>query len=427
MSAPLRILLATDAFPPVCGGSGWSTWELARSLTRLGHHAEVVKIVAGPAAAARGVQETRYDGLRVSEFHWPASRLPLVRNLQKNERLWPALRRFLAGRLQEGGFDLIHGQHAMTTVPSILAADDAGVPAVATVRDYWPVCYWADLIYDPSQPGLCPACSVGQMSVCVRPRAGAATPAAWTLIPYMRRNLQIKRSTLARAGAVIAPSHALSRDLRQRAPELAETQIYTIPNPVDMAPLDEIHSSSARPIAEPYVLYAGKLAPNKGVQFLIRAYREARLDWPLVVAGDGSLRESLEREARDTGVRLDVRGWLSRQETLTWMRHATMLAFPSYGPESLSRVLIEASALGVPIAAMDTGGTRDIIHHGLTGLLSRDPAGLARDLARLASDERLRTSLGQQARIEARSAFGAASVVERIERVYRSLLEPRAA
>ena len=63
------------------------------------------------------------------------------------------------------------------------------------------------------------------------------------------------------------------------------------------------------------------------------------------------------------------------------MRHATMLAFPSYGPESLSRVLLEAAALGVPIAAMDTGGTRDILHPGTTGLLSSDVEGFARDLA----------------------------------------------
>src|SRR6185295_14540806 len=115
------------------------------------------------------------------------------------------------------------------------------------------------------------------------------------------------------------------------------------------------------------------------------------------------------------------------EDTLRWMRHAEMLAFPSYGPESLSRVLIEASALGLPIAAMDTGGTRDIIHHGLTGLLSTDPEGLARDLARLFQDERLRSSLGSQARIEAHATFAAPSVVERVEHVYRSLLEPRAA
>ncbi|HXT69578.1 MAG TPA: glycosyltransferase family 4 protein [Vicinamibacterales bacterium] len=424
MSTPLRILIATDSFPPVCGGSGWSTWELTRGLIKRGHHVEVVKVDAG---GRRGVFQTHYDGIPVAEFCRPATKVPVVRNLQKNERLWPALEKYLHQRLRDGAFDLVHGQHAMTTVPSINAAAAAGVPAVATVRDYWPVCYWSDLIYDPQQSQLCPECTASMMTKCIRPRARAATPAAWTLIPYMRLNLQTKRRTIARAGAIIAPSHAITRDLRERAPEIAETPIYTIPNPVDMVPLDEIHATAKRPKDQPYLLYAGKLAPNKGVQFLLGAYAAAGVTWPLVVAGDGPMRAQLEAEARQRGIPMEVLGWISRNETLAWMRHAEVLAFPSYGPESLSRVLIEASALGVPIAAMDTGGTRDIIHHGLTGLLSKDPQGFAADLRTLANDDRLRAALGSQARIEAKSAFSAASVVERIEQVYRSLLEPRAA
>jgi len=371
MSAPLRVLLATDAFPPVCGGSGWSTWELARGLIKRGHHVEVVKV---DATGRRGVFETTYDGIRVSEFCRPASNVPVVRNLQKNERLWPPFEKYLRTRLREGAFDLVHGQHAMTTVPAINAAAEANMPAVATVRDYWPVCYWSDLIYDPSQPGLCPECTSGMMTRCVKPRAGAATPAAWTLIPYMRLNLQTKRRTLARASAIIAPSHAIASDLRTRAPEIAETPLYTIPNPVDMAPLDHIHDHAPRPKAAPYVLYAGKLARNKGVQFLLRAIQNAGISWPLVIAGDGPMRAEIELEARRRDMDVEILGWLPREQTLTWMRHAAMLAFPSYGPESLSRVLIEASALGTPIAAMDTGGTRDIVHHGETGLLSADPA-----------------------------------------------------
>ena len=315
----------------------------------------------------------------------------------------------------------------MTSVPSIRAGLATGIPAVATVRDYWPVCYWSDLIYDPSQPELCPACSITMMTRCVRPRAGSVPVAAWPIIPYMRANLQTKRSTLARAGAVIAPSHAIARDLRARAPELAQTPLYTIPNPVDMAPLDVAFAHAPRPMPEPYVLYAGKIALNKGVQYLIRAIRTAGVSWPLVVAGDGPMRATLEAEARDAGVPLQVLGWLPRNETVTWMRHASMLAFPSYGPESLSRVLIEASALGVPIAAMDTGGTRDIVHPGLTGLLSADVDGFSRDLARLFGDARLRSALGAQARVEAHAKFSAASVVERVEQVYRTLLLPRAA
>ena len=298
---------------------------------------------------------------------------------------------------------------------------------MATVRDYWPVCYWSDLIYDPTQPSLCPHCTAGMMTRCVRPRAGAATVAAWPLIPYMRANLRAKRQTLAGASAVIAVSHALADDLRARAPELAATPLYTIPNPVDMTGLDRVHDQSARPIDEPYVIYSGKLATNKGVQFLLGAVKDAGIAWPLVLAGDGPLRADLEERARAQGIPLRVLGWQDREAVLPWVRHAALLAFPSYGPESLSRVLIEAAAMGVPIAAMETGGTRDIIRHEATGLLSTDPAGFSRDLARLASDERLRASLGAAARADVHVRFSAASVVERVEQVYRALLLPRAA
>jgi glycosyltransferase involved in cell wall biosynthesis len=289
------------------------------------------------------------------------------------------------------------------------------------------VCYWADLIYDPDQPSLCPECTMTMMTKCVRPRAGAAAAAAWPLIPYMRANLTTKRTTLARAGAIIAPSHQIAQDLARRAPEIAGTPLYTIPNPVDMTGLDEVFASAPTPMHEPYALFVGKLATNKGVQYLIRAYADAGITWPLIIVGEGPLRESIEAEARARSVTIRVMGWLPRHDTLAWMRHASMLAFPSYGPESLSRVLIEASALGVPIAAMDTGGTRDIIHPGITGLLSSEPAGFSADLHRLHHDARLRASLGTQARAHSRATFAAASVVERIEHVYRGLLVPRAA
>lgn len=424
MSLPLRILIVTDSFPPVCGGSGWSTWELARGLVARGHHVEVVKV---DVRSRSGVFERDYEGVRVTQFCRQATNLPLVRNFVKNERLWGELAAYLTTRLSEGRFDIVHGQHVMSTVPAVRAGAATGTPVVATIRDYWPVCYWSDLIYDPTGAALCPACSVPMMMQCVRPRAGAAFPAAWPIIPYMRRNLTTKRRTLARAGAVIAVSHAIADDLKRRAPELAATPLYTIPNPVDMTRLDELHLAAPPPMDGPYVLYAGKLATNKGAQFLLEAYTRARLTWPLVVAGDGPLRGELETQARVSGIDLRLLGWLGRTEALAWMRHATMLAFPSYGPESLSRVLLEAAGLGVPIAAMDTGGTRDILHGGTTALLSNNQADFARDLARLAEDETLRRALGAAARADVHTRFHAPTVVEQIERVYRSLLLPRAA
>jgi glycosyltransferase involved in cell wall biosynthesis len=425
MSTPLRILVATDAFPPICGGSGWSTWELVRGLTALGHHVEVVKTEIGKAP---GVYDGRYQGVRVTTFRGQAADLPLVRNVIKNERLWTKTAEYLLQeRLRKDPFDVIHAQHVMTTVPSIRAGRASGTPVVATVRDYWPVCYWSDLIYDPQAAHLCPGCSVKMMTQCVLPRAGAASIAAWPVIPYMRANLRTKRRTLAQASAVIAVSSAIARDLIVRAPELSGTPMFTIPNPVDMTALDEAHLRSPRPMADPYVLYAGKLAVNKGVQFLLPAFASAKLALPLVVVGDGPMRGTLEAEARARRIDLRVLGWLDRDQVWAWMRHARLLAFPSYGPESLSRVLIEAAALGVPIAAMDTGGTRDIIQPEVTGLLARDVGGFARDLARLDHDERLRAAVSWAARADVHTRFSAASVVQRVEQVYRGLLDPVAA
>jgi glycosyltransferase involved in cell wall biosynthesis len=103
------------------------------------------------------------------------------------------------------------------------------------------------------------------------------------------------------------------------------------------------------------------------------------------------------------------------------MGHASMLIFPSRGPESLSRVLIEASALGVPIAAMRTGGTPDIVVDEQTGLLSATPEELAEDIRRLRGDAELRARLGSAARLHAEDRFDAPAVVERVERLYFDL------
>ena len=86
-------------------------------------------------------------------------------------------------------------------------------------------------------------------------------------------------------------------------------------------------------------------------------------------------------------------------------------------------MLIEASALGVPIAAMDTGGTRDIIEPGVTGLLSSSAEGFAEDVRTLRRDEALRVRLGVAARRRVESEFEAEVVVARVERLYLELVE----
>ncbi len=151
--------------------------------------------------------------------------------------------------------------------------------------------------------------------------------------------------------------------------------------------------------------------------------RRAELDWPLVIVGDGPDREALEKEAAHSGRDIRFVGWQDQAATANWLSHASMLIFPSSGPESLSRVLIEASAAGVPIAAMNTGGTADIVADEITGLLSNTLEELATDVRRLRSDAQLRGRLAEAAAAQARKKFEAASVVERVEQLYRRIVE----
>ncbi len=423
----MRILVPTDSFPPNCGGSGWSTYELVRGLRARGHDVAIVQPRPGPGTPMgthRKASTTilrEYDGFSIEELRSAAPPVPFVRNYFKNERLWRLVEGLLADRLAGGAFDIVHAQHVLTTVPAIRAARRRGTPVVATVRDYWPVCYWSTIIVDPARDRLCPACTVGNMTRCLRPRSGAAWPMALPLIPYMRRNLARKRATLADADAVIAVSSAIARDLAERAPELPPTKIVRIPNPVDIEGIRRA-ASSIKPLAEPYLVYSGKLEGNKGADLLVPIAHAAGLRVPLVLVGDGALRRSIQAEAREAGLDVRLTGWLPREEALHWVRHATALVFPSRGPESLSRVLLEAAALGVPIAAMNTGGTSDIVRHEQTGLLSQTAEGLAHDVARLLSDSSLASRLARAGRDHVERTFAQSAVVDRMQALYEELI-----
>src|SRR4051812_46874778 len=159
MPGALTILLATDVFPPKCGGSGWSTYHLARALRERGHRT----LVARPREGLRGSRLADYDGLPVLELGLGArgGGLPLVRGVLRQERFWPRFARFLADLARREGADLIHGQPLISIPAAVAAGTIAGLPTVATVRDYWPTCpIGTRLRRCPDLPQCSAACQV---------------------------------------------------------------------------------------------------------------------------------------------------------------------------------------------------------------------------------------------------------------------------
>ena len=210
----MRLLIVTDVFPPICGGSGWSAYELARGLRAHGHELTIVRPRLGGAAPT---EEEEFDGFRPVAFSAPAPGIPFVRNWFRNERFWPRFAEWLDTVIHANQVDLVHAQHALSAPPSVTAARRAGIPSVCTIRDYWPLCYWTDLMLNPPAGAVCPGCTPQRMSYCLRPRAGAAWPLATPFIPYMQANLQRKQRALAEADALIAISRAVAKTFARSA------------------------------------------------------------------------------------------------------------------------------------------------------------------------------------------------------------------
>jgi glycogen(starch) synthase len=387
----LRVVLASEVFPPRAGGAGWSTRALGLALRGAGHEVDVLTTSPGPALEA---------GLAVRRLA-----------VQGRKRL--AVPRAFARSLAELPPAVVHAQHSLSAL-GCLAGEEAGRVAV-TVRDHWPVCFWSTRV---SRGALCPACGLAPMTRCVEGRVPARAPLSWGAIPYMREDLRQKRAALARAGATLAVSEAIAGELRTAG----IPRVEVVPNIVDA---DETRALGAGrpsfPLPDRFLLFVGKLEENKGARLLVPAVAQSGAGLPLVVLGEGTLTHALKFEAASHDVTLVQRGWAHRDDVLAAMARATALVFPSLWPEPLSRVLLEALALGTPVAAMDTGGTREILGDGESGLLVADATALGAAVARLVHDAPLRRRIAEAARERAR-VFSPEALTPRYEAVYRRLL-----
>jgi len=386
----VRITLVSEVYPPRAGGAGWSTRALALGLRGAGHDVRVITTSPGPADE---------DGL-------PVERLRVA---GRKRLAWP--RAFARALGPEPG-DVVHAQHSLSALGA-LAGDGAARVAV-TVRDHWPVCFWSTRI---SRGALCPACGLLPMTRCVEGRVPARGALAWGAIPYMGWDLLQKRRALSRAGAVLAVSEAIAGELRAAG----VPRVETIPNMVDAGEAAAVaREAPSVQLPDRFLLFIGKLEENKGARRLVPAVAASGCGLPLVVLGEGTLQHELKFEAAAREVPLLLRGWASREDVLRAMARASALVFPSLWPEPLSRVLLEALALGTPVAALDTGGTREILEHGVSGLVADDDAGLAEAIRRLTSEPALRDAISEGARLRARH-FSPERLVPLYEAVYRRL------
>jgi glycosyltransferase involved in cell wall biosynthesis len=130
-----------------------------------------------------------------------------------------------------------------------------------------------------------------------------------------------------------------------------------------------------------YALFVGRLAPEKGVSTLLKAWVKLPAI-PLKVRGEGRLLGDVQAFARDHAVEIVPR--LSRGELVELFHGARFLVWPSEGLyETFGLVAAEAFACGVPVIASGTGVMAEMVHDHQTGLhfVPGNPDDLAKKAA----------------------------------------------
>ncbi len=386
----MRILYVSDVYFPRVNGVSTSIQTFRRELHALGHETELVAPqYPAPHADEPGVIRvpSRYVPLD------PEDRAMRWRELKRADRL-------LAGR----EFDLVHIQTPfLAHYAGLRFARAWDVPVIATYHTLF-----EEYLFHYAK--LAPR---GAMRALAR---------------------RFSRSQCNQLDAVVVPSTAMREALERYG---VVTRMEIVPTGIrlpDFAGGDGARFRERHGIApgRPLLLFVGRVAFEKNIDFLLRMLAGVRREAPdvlLVVCGEGPAGRSLARVVAALGLGRHVRfvGYLDRStELLDCYRAADVFVFASR-TETQGLVLLEAMALGIPVVSTAVMGTRDIVGPGRGALVpADDEQSFAAAVTRLLRDPALRARLSSEA-IDYAREWSAPGTARRLAAVYASVVAGHAA
>ncbi len=272
-----------------------------------------------------------------------------------------------------------------------------------------------------------------------RPRLVLSFHGRTDLAPLSATRRRLNAWCARRADAVVTVSRESAERL-VREWGMPPSHMHTIPNGLDLdryrpvASRDEqrqIRHELGLPVEPPLALCVANMVPIKALDVLMHAWRQVRMmhrSAELLVAGDGPLRDELQREATAVGCGSCVRFLGSRPDVDRLLRAADVFVLSSRY-EACSIAVQEAMASGLPVVATDVGGTGELVAPAETGWLV--PADRAEQLAErlqvALADEPMRRRMGRAARDIAVQRFGLDRCIEQYASLYAKLVQRGAA
>jgi starch synthase len=261
-----------------------------------------------------------------------------------------------------------------------------------------------------------------------------------------------ERTAIEAADAVIAVSSQMREDILATYPSVAPARVAVVRNGIDADeyrpdPGTDVLGTYGVDPTRPFVLFVGRITPQKGLTHLLdAAYHIDRGAQLVLCAGVPDTPEiateiagKIERLQGKRGTVVWIERMLERREVIQLMSHATVLVCPSLY-EPLGIVNLEAMACGTAVVATATGGIPEVVEDGVTGYLvpfdprsdgapdPTDPAAFARSLAEringLVAEPSLAAKLGEAGRRRAVQDFSWKTVAQRTLDVYWRFARP---
>jgi glycosyltransferase involved in cell wall biosynthesis len=255
--------------------------------------------------------------------------------------------------------------------------------------------------------------------------------------PFASRVYTAVERVLARRSDALVAVSAEVRDELVALRVAPNARVTVIPLGFDLEPfLDDCDRDERRTAvraswgagpADEVVTLIARLVPIKRVDRFLQIARvlAARPRARFVVVGDGELREQLQSSpaAHALGERLH---WAGFRRDIPDVCVASDVVVLTSDNEGTPVSLIEAQAAAVPVVSTDVGGVAFVVRHGETGLLAaRDDVGtFAAGVASLLDDRALALSIAAAGRRHARQTFGIERLLDDVDALYRSLLDP---
>ncbi len=243
----------------------------------------------------------------------------------------------------------------------------------------------------------------------------------------------ISRRQCNAVDGIVSPSKPMLDVLKQYGIKTPAEVVATGLDDSSFAPVDGEHFRMSHdiPLAQPMLLFVGRVAHEKNIGFLLEMHVELIKKHPdalLVITGEGPAEESIKHSIDKLGISNKVRmiGYLDRShELIACYKAADIFVFASKS-ETQGLVLLEAMAQGTAVVAIAELGTKSILIEGEGVLIAKDDINdFADKVSVLLSDAPKRQMIGEKGRQYAQEKWGAGVLAKKVAKFYKSTINQK--